>query len=140
MEPTQNNTSVPTDGIPSQPGQLTPPAQPEGVISVPVAAGNAAVPMENAPVAPPPLPAAAQPVDPAAQTQAPAQPTSNLLNTPMPSAADDTDLIEREWVDKAKAIVEHTRADPHLQNQEINKMKADYIQKRYNRQIKIDEG
>ncbi len=50
--------------------------------------------------------------------------------------ASDIDLIEKEWVLKAKAIVAHTHGDPYTQNKEINKIKADYIKKRYNKDIK----
>lgn len=57
----------------------------------------------------------------------------------MPAIADDTDLIEKEWVQKAKQIVEQTKSDPHTQNKEMNKVKADYLQKRYNKQIKLVE-
>lgn len=60
--------------------------------------------------------------------------TSNL-----PVIADDNDLIEKEWVDKAKHIVEQTRDDPHKQSQEINKFKAGYMKKRYNKDLKIEE-
>jgi len=51
--------------------------------------------------------------------------------------ADDKDLIEQEWVDKAKAIIEKTKEDPHLQNQELSEVKADYIKKRYNKDIDV---
>ena len=57
-----------------------------------------------------------------------------------PAVADDNDLIEQEWVHKAKAIVERTHDDPYLQNKEINQFKADYIGKRYKREIKVDES
>ncbi|MBP7807320.1 hypothetical protein KA047_02380 [Candidatus Saccharibacteria bacterium] len=53
--------------------------------------------------------------------------------------ADDADLIEKEWVNKAKAIVDNTRNDPHLQNKQINLVKADYIKKRYNKDIKVSK-
>ncbi len=59
--------------------------------------------------------------------------------TDAPLMADDTDLIEKEWVVKAKQIVERTRDDPHRQNKEINRFKADYMKKRYNRDIKVSE-
>lgn len=52
-------------------------------------------------------------------------------------SAADVDLIEKEWVQKAKAIVAATNGDPYSQNKEINKMKADYIKKRYNKDIKV---
>ena len=55
----------------------------------------------------------------------------------LPAIADDLDLIEKEWVIKAKAIVAATVGDPHRQTIEINKMKADYMRKRYNRDIKV---
>ena len=54
--------------------------------------------------------------------------------------ADDTDLIEKEWVIRAKAIVLQTKDDPHTQNKEMNKVKADYLKKRYNKDLKISEG
>jgi hypothetical protein len=57
-----------------------------------------------------------------------------------PSLADDADLIEKEWVNKAKAIVEHTRNDPHQQSREMNYFKADYLKKRYNKDVKVSES
>lgn len=61
-------------------------------------------------------------------------PTSRALVT-TPEEASDSDLIEKEWVLKAKQIVEHTSEDPYVQQQELNKMKADYMKKRYNKDI-----
>jgi len=59
--------------------------------------------------------------------------------TSAPQIADDTDLIEKEWVTIAKEIVARTTHDPHLQNKEMNKFKADYLKKRYNKEIKLGE-
>ena len=56
-----------------------------------------------------------------------------------PLIADDADLIEKEWVNKAKEIVEKTKADPYQQNKEVNKVKADYLKKRYNKELKLAE-
>lgn len=56
-----------------------------------------------------------------------------------PQIADDADLIEKEWVDKAKQIVERTKHDPHQQTKEMNTMKADYLKKRYNKDLKLSE-
>jgi hypothetical protein len=53
--------------------------------------------------------------------------------------AEDSDLIEKEWVDKAKHIVEQTKHDPHLQNREMNNIKADYLKQRYNKDVKLSE-
>jgi hypothetical protein len=54
-------------------------------------------------------------------------------------ARDDADLIEKEWVNRAKAIVEQTRDDPHLQSDELSVFKADYMKKRYNRNVKLSK-
>jgi Txe/YoeB family toxin of Txe-Axe toxin-antitoxin module len=56
-----------------------------------------------------------------------------------PSMADDVDLIEKEWVERAKQIVEQTKHDPYQQNEAMMKMKTDYLKKRYNRDIKRDD-
>ncbi len=50
--------------------------------------------------------------------------------------ADDVDLIEKEWVDRAKDIVNKTKHDPKLQSQELNKVKADYIKQRFNKDLR----
>lgn len=91
----------------------------------------------------PPVPASVTP-SPILPPIAPPLPIVNVSNAQslapdVPELAEDSDLIEQEWVNKAKAIVERTREDPHLQNKEINKFKADYIKKRYNREIKVSE-
>ena len=99
---------------------------------------------ENAPQAPqaaPPLPPMAQaPV--AAQPQAvvgmpPAAP-AQAASTSVP-ADDDSDALDEEWVNKAKAIVEQTKADPYVESKELGKAKADYLRIRYNKQIKVAE-
>lgn len=63
------------------------------------------------------------------QTQSQAQ-SSN------PQIADDVDVIEKEWVDKAKSIVSSTKDSPHMQEKEVSKLQADYLMKRYGKQIK----
>jgi len=78
-----------------------------------------------------PAPMPAQPAYDAAAVSAAAQ-NSN------PAVADDGDLIEKEWVNKAKAVVEKTRHDPFTQNREFGKLKADYLQKRYGKQLKTE--
>jgi hypothetical protein len=54
--------------------------------------------------------------------------------------AQDTDLIEKQWVDRAKAIVAQTQDDPYRQNNEMSKMKADYIKKRFNKTIPMEDS
>lgn len=56
-----------------------------------------------------------------------------------PVIADDVDLIEKEWVDKAKAIVSEYKHDPYMQEKEVGKLQADYLKKRYGKTIKSGE-
>ena len=77
------------------------------------------------------------PIVPPAPT---AQPKNQPVTSPTPLVADDADLIEKEWVIKAKQIVAATSEDPYTQNREISKFKADYLKKRYNKDIKVEES
>lgn len=54
-----------------------------------------------------------------------------------PVVAADDDLIEKEWVDKAKKIIAETRDDPYRREQEVSRLQADYLRKRYGREIGI---
>jgi hypothetical protein len=63
----------------------------------------------------------------------------NTTASAVPTAADDGDLIEKEWVNKAKEIVARTIDDPYKQSKELTVFKADYMQKRYGKSIKLSE-
>ena len=54
-----------------------------------------------------------------------------------PSMADDVDLIEKEWVNKAKEIINKTNNDPYERSRQLTLLKSEYLQKRYNKLIKI---
>jgi hypothetical protein len=84
-------------------------------------------------VAPPAQPAPPAPVPQAANdvTSASKSGVSKLIK--------DDDLIEKEWVDKAKRIVERTRDDPHQQSEQLTMVKADYMKKQYNKTIKVNK-
>lgn len=71
--------------------------------------------------------------------QAVPQQSQQGISTSSPAIADDADLIEKEWVEKAKEIVDKTRDNPYLQNKAISEMKADYIKKRYNKDVTKSE-
>jgi hypothetical protein len=66
-------------------------------------------------------------------------PASLTVANDNPPKADDNDLIEKEWVTKAKEIVEKTKHDPHLETKEISLFRADYLKKRYNKELKVAE-
>lgn len=91
--------------------------------------GPSGEPVAAQPVAPvlPPLPTIAPP---AAPVQAPVADTN-------PSAAADEDLIEKEWVEKAKKVIADTKHDPYLQEQEVSKLQADYLKKRYGKTVNL---
>lgn len=52
-----------------------------------------------------------------------------------PTLAADDDLIEKEWVDKAKKIILDTKDDPYKREQEVSKLQADYLRKRYGKEL-----
>lgn len=56
-----------------------------------------------------------------------------------PELANDVDVIEKEWVDKAKQIVKDSIDDPYNQNHNVSVLKADYMKKRYGKDIKIPQ-
>lgn len=87
---------------------------------------GAAVVQPVTPVVPP------APANPATQTTA--QPISDN-----PVVAADEDLIEKEWVEKAKKVIADTRQDPYMQKQAVSRLQADYLNKRYGKSVKIPE-
>lgn len=81
---------------------------------------------------------------PPVQVTVPSEPADQPTAGPVSPAtkdlkADNADLIEKEWVERAKTIVAKTHDDPHKQKDEMSKVKADYIQKRFKKSIKTDE-
>lgn len=56
-----------------------------------------------------------------------------------PVSASDEDLIEKEWVEKAKKVISETRDDPHAQDLAVGKLQADYLKKRYGKTVALPE-
>ncbi|MFZ1360949.1 MAG: hypothetical protein WAS27_02940 [Candidatus Saccharimonadales bacterium] len=83
--------------------------------------------------APPVVPAAPLPVIPAPSTKAVVQ------DDDLPTIANDDDLIEKEWVDKAKKIIADTKDDPYRREREVSLLQADYLRKRYGKEIGVAE-
>jgi hypothetical protein len=86
------------------------------------AAANAAY--QGAPVAPP-LPAPVAPVASATDDS--------------PTVAGDEDVIEKEWVDKAKKIILETKDDPYGRTERVNALQKDYLRKRYSKELGASE-
>lgn len=87
------------------------------------------------PAGPPPV--TMQPVNSTSAT------TPQTTVSPVPTVAaagdDSTDALDEEWISKAKAIVEQTKHDPHMESMELSKVKAEYLRIRYNKHIKVAE-
>jgi len=75
---------------------------------------------------------------PPAMYTEPSTDPNNTLTQPVsstPLVANDDDLIEKEWVDQAKKIIIQTKDDPYRREQEVGKLQADYLRKRYGREL-----
>ncbi len=79
--------------------------------------------------------AGVQPVSPVVPVVDP--PVQPVAGSPLVAA--DADLIEKEWVDKAKEIIDQTRDDPHTRTRKVNELQRDYLQKRYGKVIGASE-
>lgn len=70
----------------------------------------------------------------------PMQPAAVPLPQAVAAPADEpSDVLDEQWVQKAKDIVERTKGDPFQATQELSKMKADYLKARFNKDTKIAE-
>ena len=74
-----------------------------------------------------------QPVQPTAGS-----PTAQPATT-SPVVAADADVIEKEWVDKAKKIIQETKDDPYGRTERVNDLQRDYLKKRYNKELETSE-
>lgn len=119
--------------------QTTPekvPAQPDS------GAAETLQPTPQTPPAPP-APAPVQPqeapvIPPTPETGQPAAPPPPQKESG-PSIADDVDVIEKEWVDKAQEVVKKTAGDPHAEEEAVEDLQADYLKKRYGVDINQSE-
>ncbi|MCL2451635.1 hypothetical protein FWD20_02030 [Candidatus Saccharibacteria bacterium] len=85
-------------------------------------------------------PAVAVPTVPLPQQPIVVQPTTitsddSNASAAAPAAAADVDLIEKEWVDHAKKVVQSTRNDPHEQARLVAELMRDYVKKRYGKEV-----
>lgn len=53
-----------------------------------------------------------------------------------PTIAADEDVIEKEWVDRAKKVVNDTKDDPYERSNQVTALQNDYQQKRFGRGTK----
>lgn len=60
---------------------------------------------------------------------------SMVADNDIPLTAADDELIEKEWVEKAKDIIAKTKNDPYKRELEIGKLQIAYLSKRYGRTL-----
>ena len=125
MDPT---TPAPLPTPESQPGRaILPEAMPQPALPEQASNPPAAAPVSQAPPTPPIAPPAAQ-VVPATDTPAP--PVGSL-----PVIADDVDVIEQAWVDKADEIRKANQGDPHNEDEAVEVLQQQYLKQRYGRDV-----
>lgn len=140
MQPSQNP-------IPNNPNQAPAPVAPVNP-DLPSAPEAPRAPIASElppqPVAPPPAaPLPQAPVAPAPQV--PVQPDPIVYPDPVapaapvvgpnPTEAADIDVIEKEWVDQADKIVSQTSEDPYVEEEAVESLQQDYLQKRYGHNV-----
>lgn len=62
----------------------------------------------------------------------PQKPTTDSAG---PTIANDDDLIEKEWVNKAKDIIAKTQDNPYQREKEVSQLQVDYLRKRYGKEL-----
>lgn len=132
MEPRQEGISGGIERTPAQTGEYQQAPQLEHLSQNPeqYQAPRAEVGSVQAEAAQIAMPALPMPV-----LQQPQQNSSAASDDDTPLVANDDDLIEKEWVDKAKKILTETKDDPYKREREISKLQIEYIRKRYGRDI-----
>lgn len=63
---------------------------------------------------------------------------SSAATDDTPQVAADDDLIEKEWVDKAKKVVAETKDDPYERERAVGKLQVEYLRKRYGKELGSD--
>ncbi|MDX2776275.1 hypothetical protein PV379_02780 [Streptomyces caniscabiei] len=131
--PTPDMNPERSSGFYSQPIERQPSFSPErnGEREIQKVERQEVAPQERTqqPILPPPV-VPAVPVDDAAASN-----VSTMTVVDAPLVANDDDLIEKEWVDKAKQIIANTRDDPYRRELEVGQLQADYLKKRYGKDL-----
>ena len=83
---------------------------------------------------------AMQPIGPTPTAQDMTSASTGMPLTQTANAGDQADDLDKEWIAKAKMIVDQTKNDPYTQSKEIAKVKADYLRIRYNKHIKVGQN
>jgi len=68
-----------------------------------------------------------------------APPPALQSGVPIPAAAGDVDVIEPEWVTKADDVIKTHQGDPYSEEEGIEQLQQDYLQKRYGISVKGED-
>jgi hypothetical protein len=132
-----------TPGQLPKPIEFTPAQQPEALPSQPERSGEVSPEVSHEQQLAAVQAASAQQASslslPIAQPQQDDTQNSDVSNTSTLSAAVDEDVIEKERVDRAKQIITDTKDDPHAREEEVGKLQADYLEKRYGKKLGSSE-
>ena len=79
------------------------------------------------------------PLGPQPASLSPPDGVPNTTNSITPIHASDSDSIELAWVQAAKKNMKDNHGDPFEQNNVMSLLRAEYINKRYNKVIKTPE-
>lgn len=84
----------------------------------------------------PALPAVSGSIAPPTATEPAYQPAANAAGqASIPVAAEDSDMIEQEWVAAVKRTLEQYKHDPYMLSRAMTALRQDYLLKRYGRTV-----
>ncbi len=69
----------------------------------------------------------------------PVDDTTQALGQIAAISASNDDVIEKEWINKSKKIVKETKGDPYRKEHEVSKLQADYLHKRYGKEVRVPD-
>lgn len=69
----------------------------------------------------------------------PVDDTTHALGQVAAITANNDDVIEKEWINKSKKIVKDTKGDPYRKEHEVSKLQADYLHKRYGKEVRVPD-
>lgn len=104
---------------PIMPTPSLPPVNDDGVSDL-----VASTPMNGATIAPP-----------LQSANEPGNVSEPIVDAPV--IADDVDLIEKEWINKIREIIQHTRGNPYERARQLALLKSEYLQKRYQKNVNL---
>jgi len=127
----------PAGGVPERLRPVTGVEQapmPEAAEALPVAPAEDGAPAGQTPLVPP--------------TQTPTAPpsgsgtsgTTGGAGVAGPATADDVDVIEPEWVEKAEQTVRSHYGDPYAEEEAVEELQVDYLKKRYGYNVADPNG